>query len=221
MAAGRIFAAKTAITLPFGSLANGKVCQRCPRHLSSFSLLRCHTVRVASLRSPFSVRLLSTTPQDKERSEHREEPEKHETHKQKYVRLWNQYGAVFIGTYLSVYVGTLGMIYVVISNGLVVPADLMSLTEYIGVPGSEYGISNKTGNLALAWICTKFTEPLRFAVTVVATPSVARAVGRAPPRTKKLHGKTTAANPQEEKGHEKSTGAEERKGKDDGPAVPR
>ena len=40
----------------------------------------------------------------------------------------------------------------------------------------------KAGNFAVAWVLTKFTEPLRFAVTATATPSIARFVGRAPPK---------------------------------------
>lgn len=37
-----------------------------------------------------------------------------------------------------------------------------------------------TGNFAIAWIATKFTEPIRFGVTVVVTPSIAKFVGYKP-----------------------------------------
>lgn len=34
-------------------------------------------------------------------------------------------------------------------------------------------------NLGIAWVATKFTEPLRLAVTVAVTPRIARALGMA------------------------------------------
>lgn len=40
-----------------------------------------------------------------------------------------------------------------------------------------------TGNLAIAWIATKFTEPIRFAATVAMTPAVARFFGHKPTPT--------------------------------------
>lgn len=39
------------------------------------------------------------------------------------------------------------------------------------------------GTFALAWIMTKFTEPVRLGVSVAVVPSVARAVGRVPPKS--------------------------------------
>eukprot|EP00808_Paulinella_micropora_P009445 g6145.t1 len=104
-----------------------------------------------------------------------------ETHKEKYKRLWRQYGMVFISTYLGVYVGTLGMIYVLFNKGIANSSDVMDFTHYFGLEDKDYGLSSKTSNFALAWICTKFTEPLRFGVTLVLTPRVSRAIGRAPP----------------------------------------
>ncbi len=35
-------------------------------------------------------------------------------------------------------------------------------------------LSPKVGNFALAWIVTKFTEPIRFAVTLAITPMISR-----------------------------------------------
>lgn len=41
-------------------------------------------------------------------------------------------------------------------------------------------VNAKTGTFLLAWIATKFTEPVRLAVTLAVTPRIARFLGRAP-----------------------------------------
>lgn len=41
-------------------------------------------------------------------------------------------------------------------------------------------VNSKTGTFLLAWVATKFTEPLRLALTLAITPRIARFVGRAP-----------------------------------------
>ena len=35
-------------------------------------------------------------------------------------------------------------------------------------------LNPKTGNFAIAWILTKFTEPIRFGLTIAVTPSIYR-----------------------------------------------
>lgn len=41
-------------------------------------------------------------------------------------------------------------------------------------------VNSKTGSFVIAWVATKFTEPLRLALTIAITPRIARLVGRAP-----------------------------------------
>jgi hypothetical protein len=41
-------------------------------------------------------------------------------------------------------------------------------------------VNSKTGSFVIAWVATKFTEPLRLAITLAITPRIARLVGRAP-----------------------------------------
>lgn len=64
----------------------------------------------------------------------------------------------------------------------------MTLAEDLGV--AKYleleHVNSRTGSFLLAWIATKFTEPLRLAVTLAITPRIARFLGRAPKRMPKL-----------------------------------
>ncbi|RLN96662.1 hypothetical protein BBJ28_00002287 [Nothophytophthora sp. Chile5] len=61
-------------------------------------------------------------------------------------------------------------------------AENLGIAQYLEV---EH-VSSKSGTFLLAWIATKFTEPLRLAVTLAVTPRIARFVGRAPKLPPKL-----------------------------------
>ena len=113
------------------------------------------------------------------------------------------YGPVFIGSYLSIYVSTLGLMFAGVQSGLLDP---VSLLDFLGVSGDQSSakstvdavvefMENHTltnpyasfvaknpslANLAVAWIAVKFTEPIRFAITLSITPRVARFVGWVP-----------------------------------------
>ena len=119
------------------------------------------------------------------------------------VDLWQQYGVVAIGTYLSVYVGTLGALFAGIETGAMVPSSLPIGDESLSTVENAAEIyrslarrfhldsmidvdnlSPTWGNFLVAWVLTKFTEPARALVTVALTPSIARRLGRvnsAPP----------------------------------------
>ena len=45
--------------------------------------------------------------------------------------------------------------------------------------------SPNAGKFMFAWLLTKFTEPVRAVATAAVTPTVARALGRAPAKEKK------------------------------------
>ena len=102
----------------------------------------------------------------------------------KFVKM---YGMVGVGVYTGLYVGTLGLLFVGIKSGLVVGDDVLlmlqraKLDEWIDASL----LSTHHGSLAVAWILTKFTEPVRMAVAVAVTPSIARAFGKAPPKLPK------------------------------------
>ena len=55
-------------------------------------------------------------------------------------------------------------------------------TEHV-INGLFSSISNfAVGTFAISWVMTKFTEPLRLGVTVAIVPTVARFLGKAPPK---------------------------------------
>lgn len=97
-------------------------------------------------------------------------------------RLVRQYGPVAVGSYLVIYVSTLGMLYVAIKERWLGGYDIQSIVDWLGVSEYMEHIDPRKGDFAVAWIATKFTEPLRLALTVAVTPTVARMVGRAPPK---------------------------------------
>lgn len=55
-------------------------------------------------------------------------------------------------------------------------AENLGIAKYLEV---EH-VNAKTGTFLIAWIATKFTEPLRLALTLAITPRIARFFGRAP-----------------------------------------
>ena len=97
-------------------------------------------------------------------------------------RLIRQYGVVAVGSYLVIYVSTLGMLYVAIAERWLGGYDIQHIVDALGLEQYMEHIDPRKGDFAVAWIATKFTEPLRLALTAAITPTVARLIGRAPPR---------------------------------------
>ncbi|CAM9279086.1 unnamed protein product [Ectocarpus fasciculatus] len=111
--------------------------------------------------------------------------------------LWKQYGLVWIGTYTVLYFGGLAGIYVVLDTGLVasdvdtshaiqVLADYIGAQENPSVTWLQNTIKTnpKANTLLKAVIVNELIEYPRDIVAIAATPSIARALGRAPPKTK-------------------------------------
>lgn len=106
-----------------------------------------------------------------------------------------RYGATAVVTYLGVYVGTLGMLFAAVEWG-VNPLDYGLDSGWLvekatgmleGYSWSEPFVeviqkNPHAGNFAVAWILTKFTEPVRMLVTIAIVPRIARALGKAPAR---------------------------------------
>jgi hypothetical protein len=109
--------------------------------------------------------------------------------------MFRMYGPVFVGTYATIYVSTLGALYAGVQSGALDPVALF------GWLGQDTGECHNTvdlvvefmqkytfteayapsvekhpylANLAVAWIATKFTEPIRLAVALPLTPQVAK-----------------------------------------------
>ncbi|KAJ0411661.1 hypothetical protein ATCC90586_004130 [Pythium insidiosum] len=62
------------------------------------------------------------------------------------------------------------------TNKIVTLAEDLGVAQYMDLQR----VNSKTGSFVIAWVATKFTEPLRLAVTLAITPRIARLVGRAP-----------------------------------------
>ena len=108
------------------------------------------------------------------------------------------YGPIFVGTYFSLYVATLGTLYSGISNGYIDPMtvlaylkgnDLSVSGESATTVGFVKDLMNKwsvtapyvpmveeypqIANLGTAWVITKFTEPVRIVAVSAALPYIA------------------------------------------------
>lgn len=110
-----------------------------------------------------------------------------------------KYGPVFVGTYASVYLTTLGSLFAIVQSGLLDPAYLFNLLGHVDAgetkntvdlvvewmknhsftePYAPFMERNPyLANLAVAWIAVKFTEPVRAGVSLAITPRVSRALG--------------------------------------------
>lgn len=138
--------------------------------------------------------------------------QKDESLKGKFKDLWKKYGLLSIGTYLSIYVMTLGSIFTaldydifnaatfgfdaveLVSKACKIIGNLTgtdSLPNYIDnhpkcklfymihiLPFLIYVYSRVVGTLAVAWILTKFTEPLRFGFTLAILPAISKLLGK-------------------------------------------
>jgi len=93
------------------------------------------------------------------------------------VRLFlKKYGAIGVVTYFTIYGATLASFYTAFSSGALFAGDVVGWIEFfhLGDLLDESKLSPKLGSFALAWIVTKFTEPIRFGITLGITPIIAR-----------------------------------------------
>jgi len=117
-----------------------------------------------------------------------------ESLKGKIKYMWKSYGTIAIGTYLGVYLTTLGSIFLCVDmdvfNAASVGLDPVGAIQKVctifeTVTGSaalpNYIRENpRVGTFAIAWVMTKFTEPLRLGFTLLTVPAIARWFGRVP-----------------------------------------
>mmetsp|Transcript_3823 Transcript_3823/g.3432 ORF Transcript_3823/g.3432 Transcript_3823/m.3432 type:complete len:222 (-) Transcript_3823:64-729(-) len=114
--------------------------------------------------------------------------------KDKFKYMWKKYGVVAIGTYFGLYVTTLGSIFLSLdydlfnsaSFGLDPNTAIKKVCDlFLIVTGSsslpDFIHNNpKVGTFAIAWVMTKFTEPIRLGLTLAVLPTVAKLLGREP-----------------------------------------
>ncbi|CAI5730146.1 unnamed protein product [Hyaloperonospora brassicae] len=199
-------------TSPTSALFNRTTLQRFRVHRTGS--LSCLTAFIASRSrtATFTRRASSSTSKRPNTLVTTSSTETKPSHLERLKDLWRKYGVVAMGTYFSLYGAVLGSIYLAIDQGWVHTAtgrnsreheqqsdfDLVSTTNKFVKWAEDVGIAQylevervnaKTGSFLLAWVATKFTEPLRLALTVAATPRIARFLGRAPKLPPKTPGK--------------------------------
>ncbi|CAM9609959.1 unnamed protein product [Laminaria digitata] len=107
--------------------------------------------------------------------------------------LWKQYGLVAIGTYTALYVAGFGGVYLVLVTGLVEPdvdtaAWIQRAADFVGAGENDWvqwiertvRTNPNAEKVATAFIVNEFLEYPREFMVIAATPSIARALGRAP-----------------------------------------
>lgn len=113
-----------------------------------------------------------------------------------FKELWAKYGMVAVGTYLGVYVTTLGFIFVSLDYDLFSAstfglnpedaihkvADIIESTTGSKQFPSYIKENPRMGTFSIAWVMTKFTEPARFFLTVGIVPPLSRVLGYSPPK---------------------------------------
>lgn len=119
------------------------------------------------------------------------------TLKDKMKYMWKNYGYVAIGSYLSLYVITLGSIFLCLDfdvfrastvgfspeEAILKVCDIFeTVTGSKALPGFIRERPT-VGTFAVAWVMTKFTEPLRLGVTLAAVPKIAKFFGKGPKTT--------------------------------------
>jgi len=119
--------------------------------------------------------------------------------KGKVKALWKNYGVVAIGTYFGIYVSVLSSLFFSLDydvfNASTFGFDPVKTVQKVCDLVETYTGSAflpgyirdhpKVGTFAVAWVMTKFTEPVRLAVTLTIVPTISRFLGYAPPKTPK------------------------------------
>ena len=111
--------------------------------------------------------------------------------KAQFKAMWSKYGYVGIGFYLTVYITVLSSIYFSLDLDLLNAAafgvdpqsavkKVCNLVEMVTGNGFLPGYINehpKVGTFAIAWVMTKFTEPLRLGFVITTLPTITRIFG--------------------------------------------
>ncbi len=94
--------------------------------------------------------------------------------RERYDDLVARYGKVAIITYFSLFFGALFGFWAAVSSGV----DLVSGFQRLGFDASK--AASGSGTMVVAYALTKLTQPLRIGITLVATPVIAKLIGREP-----------------------------------------
>eukprot|EP01066_Platyproteum_vivax_P004709 Platyproteum_vivax@DN16061_c0_g1_i1.p1 len=97
------------------------------------------------------------------------------------IGLWKQYGWIGVGTYVTVYVGTVFGLFYLVSMGIFTADDAKKVVEYWHLQNhinlnSLSGVDSAWGRFLVAWVLTKVCEPIRAVVSIGLTPLVAKLI---------------------------------------------
>ncbi|KAL9649678.1 hypothetical protein ABK040_003355 [Willaertia magna] len=100
----------------------------------------------------------------------------------KVKRFIKRYGLLGVAVYFGVYFLTLGLLFLLLQQGLLNTKSVLLWLHEKGfdkwIDTSDLQKSSQYANFAVAWVLTKFTEPLRFAITIALTPAVYKLIRR-------------------------------------------
>jgi hypothetical protein len=96
----------------------------------------------------------------------------------KFRQLWDKYGWTAVIVHLTLYSFTLLGIYIGITEGYFKGKDAVDLLKTLHFDSfvDMDNMNPKTTGLGLAWVLTKFTEPIRLPMTLLITPLIARQI---------------------------------------------
>ena len=90
-----------------------------------------------------------------------------------------KYGITGVVVYFGIYYLTWASFYIALQENWLGAGDVMEFAKKWGLEkylDTDDHKNKKVANIGLAWILTKFTEPLRFAATILVTPYVLKVV---------------------------------------------
>jgi hypothetical protein len=120
----------------------------------------------------------ATKPQhEQQQEETQQQPEQPKTLMDKVKLFIRKYGITGVVVYFTIYYLTWLSFYVALQEKWLGAGDVMEFAKKYGLEkylDTEDTKNKKVANIGLAWLITKFTEPVRFAATILVTPYVLR-----------------------------------------------
>nr|CAG4715986.1 unnamed protein product [Naegleria fowleri] len=100
----------------------------------------------------------------------------------KLKRFVKKYGILGVVIYLGIYVLTLGTLFLLLQEGFLATKDVLAWLHNSGfdkyIDMNDLKKSERNANFVVAWVLTKFTEPVRMAVTLAITPYIYKVLRR-------------------------------------------
>jgi len=100
----------------------------------------------------------------------------------KIKRFIRKYGLLGVVIYFGVYFLTLGILFLLLQEGILSTKDVLAWLAERGldklIDPNDMKKSETYANFGVAWVLTKFTEPLRMAVTLAITPGIYKLLRR-------------------------------------------